>query len=146
MRSKPPFFEQERDNTCALACLRMILADRGVRVSEDELVGQTAVQLEGVAFEDLARLARRYQLRASIERLDLLGATDLIDRGGLAIAFIDRGVIDGVFAVHAVIPIRVARKHVTFLDPLQGERRVTRRRFDAAWGNLKHLCLVCEPG
>src|SRR4051794_7053696 len=78
MRSKPPFFEQEGDNTCALACLRMILADRGMRVTEDELVGQTAVQLEGVAFEELARLARRYQLPASIERLDLHGAAGLL--------------------------------------------------------------------
>jgi predicted double-glycine peptidase len=53
-------------------------------------------------------------------------------------------VIDGVFAVHAVIPTRVSPRYVTFLDPLQGERRVARRRFDAAWRNLQLRCLVCE--
>jgi hypothetical protein len=51
-------------------------------------------------------------------------------------------VINGVFAVHAVIPIPDTRSYVTFLDPLQGQRRVARRRFDAAWGNLERLCIV----
>jgi ABC-type bacteriocin/lantibiotic exporter with double-glycine peptidase domain len=124
----------------------MILASHGVETTEDELVGQADVQHEGVAFEEVARLAQRYRLRNSIEQLDLVRLARLLEQGGLAIAFIDRGVLDGVFAIHAVVPIRVSPRYVTFLDPLRGERRVARRRFDAAWGNIQHLCLVCEPG
>src|SRR6185312_2422333 len=36
MSSTPPFVAQERPDACAVACLRMILAHRGVRVSEEE--------------------------------------------------------------------------------------------------------------
>jgi ABC-type bacteriocin/lantibiotic exporter with double-glycine peptidase domain len=146
MRSRPLFFEQERNNTCALACLRMVLAHNGITVTENELVGGTAIEQEGVAFEEVVRLARRYHLSADIQRLDLDGITKLLDQKGLAIVFVDRGVINGVSAIHAVIPIRVSQRYVTFLDPLQGERRVARKRFDAAWGNLKHLCIVCRAG
>jgi hypothetical protein len=53
-------------------------------------------------------------------------------------------VINGVPGIHAVIPIRVSRWYVTFLDPLRGQRRVSRRRFDAAWANIKHIGIVCE--
>jgi hypothetical protein len=59
----------------------MILAYHGVESTEDGLVGQTDVQREGVAFEELARLAQRYRLRNSIERLDLARIATLLDQG-----------------------------------------------------------------
>ena|SRR5947209_7427328 len=37
MSSKPPFFRQERSDTCMLACLRMLLAHLGTAVTEHEL-------------------------------------------------------------------------------------------------------------
>jgi hypothetical protein len=38
MTSKPPFVAQERSDTCAVACLRMVLAARGIKTTEQELV------------------------------------------------------------------------------------------------------------
>jgi hypothetical protein len=93
---------------------------------------------------EVAHLAHRYELSATIQRLDLDGIPNLLDQLSLAIVFLDRGVIDGVFAVHAVIPIRVSQSSVTFLDPLQGQRRVTRRRFDAAWGTSSSSASFAE--
>lgn len=62
MRSRPPFFRQECDDTCALACLRMILSSFGKLVSEAELVDAVHMQEGGVDIEELARLARHYDL------------------------------------------------------------------------------------
>src|SRR2546429_177666 len=107
MRSKPPFFKQETDNSCALACLRMVLAHHGSAGPEENRVAQTPSRGGGVPFEEVARRARRYRLSANIQRTDLDGISMLLDREGLAIVFVDRGVINGVFAIHAVIPIRV---------------------------------------
>ena len=42
MPSKPTFVEQERRDSCALACLRMLLAHDGVDVSESELLEEVA--------------------------------------------------------------------------------------------------------
>ena len=38
MPSKPPFVKQERRDSCALACLRMLMAHEGIDVSESELL------------------------------------------------------------------------------------------------------------
>src|SRR5262245_11487012 len=37
LRSRPPFYKQEKDNSCLPACLRMVLAASGVLVSERRL-------------------------------------------------------------------------------------------------------------
>jgi ABC-type bacteriocin/lantibiotic exporter with double-glycine peptidase domain len=123
----------------------MMLAHCGITVAEEELVQQTTLQADGTSFEEVVRLARQYQLSAEIRRLDLEETTRLFNHDSWAIAFVDRGVINGVSGIHAVIPIGVSRWYVTFLDPLRGQRRVARRRFDAAWDNVKHLAIVFEP-
>jgi ABC-type bacteriocin/lantibiotic exporter with double-glycine peptidase domain len=123
----------------------MILAHHGIAVTEGELAEATTVLKEGVAFDEVVRLANRYGLSSTVQRMDLDGVADLLKRDGFAIVFVDRGVINGVFAIHAVIPISVSQNYVTFLDPLHGQRRVSKRRFDAAWENLMHLCIVCAP-
>jgi ABC-type bacteriocin/lantibiotic exporter with double-glycine peptidase domain len=124
----------------------MVLAYNGTAVTEEDLVHQTELQRQGTAFDEVVRLARQYGLSASILRLDLGEVTKLFEYDGWIIAFVDRGVINGVPGIHAVIPTRVSRFYVAFLDPMRGERRVTRRRFDLAWDNVQHLCIVCQQG
>jgi ABC-type bacteriocin/lantibiotic exporter with double-glycine peptidase domain len=80
MPSKLPFFRQESDKSRALACLRMLLAGRGINVTEAELAARTTVQVEGVAFEDVERLARQHRLSATIERLTLVQVAALLER------------------------------------------------------------------
>ena len=65
MSSKPPFFAQERSDTCMLACLRMILAFVGSTVSEVDLAEQVNLDEGGLDPEALgAQLASRHGLRA----------------------------------------------------------------------------------
>ena len=71
---------------------------------------------------------------------------ELILRDIFPVVYLDRSPLDGEFSVHAVIPIRMSRQVVTFLDPRQGERRVNRRKFEAGWERLGYVCVVCEKG
>ncbi len=63
MNSRPPFIGQERPDTCMLACLRMILAHRGLEITEEILVRQVALTEGGLDPENLAQLAKRYDCK-----------------------------------------------------------------------------------
>ena len=132
MNSKPPFVKQERPDTCAIACLRMILAYQGLPRSEADVVQSTGMQPSGLDPERLAQLTQRYGLHAVEQQLDPEALFDLIRRQRFPIVFLYRRLINGVGEGHAVIPVRLSRQYVTFLDPLRGERRVTIRKFEEA--------------
>lgn len=147
MPSKPPFFRQARYDTCALACLRMILAHYGIETTEEALVQAAHMEEGGVDIEELAQLASAFGLQATIRRLSLPDLSGLIARGQFSIVYLNRLPIDGEFAVHAVIPIRVSRRFVAFLDPRRGQRRVSTSQFEASQRYLDHFGIVCTlPG
>lgn len=131
MLSRPPFFAQSRPDSCTLACLRMLLAHRGISVTEAELIEEVAPLVGGLPLEDLVQLVQRRGLHAEIQELDVTQLAHLVDHGTFPIAYVDRSPFDGEFSVHAVIPVRVTRDFVAFLDPLRGERRVSKRKFEA---------------
>jgi ABC-type bacteriocin/lantibiotic exporter with double-glycine peptidase domain len=132
MNSKPPFVRQERPDTCAIACLRMILAYQGLARSEADVVQSAAMQPSGMDPEGLAQLAQRYGLHAVVQQLDREALGNLIRQQRFPIVFLYRRLINGVGEGHAVIPVRLSRQYVAFLDPLRGERRVTIRKFEEA--------------
>jgi ABC-type bacteriocin/lantibiotic exporter with double-glycine peptidase domain len=145
MSSKPPFFRQGRSDTCALACLRMLLAQHGLQVSEDELLLAAIMEPGGVHIEELARLAGHYGLQPQIQRLQLNAMKDLVAQEIFPIVFLNRMPLDQEFAIHTVIPIRFSPRFVTVLDPLRGERRITIRKFEAARRWLTEWAVVCRP-
>lgn len=144
-KSTPPFFRQEHDDTCALACLRMILAHHGTNVTEDELVQAATFESCGISTEEVKRLAERYGFQAEYGYLNLDAVAEFIAQGTFPIVFLDLRPIDGKDAFHTVIPIRVSRRSITFLDPQQGQRRVARRIFEQARSWWSDAALVCEP-
>lgn len=144
MTSEPPFFAQERYDTCALACLRMVLAGLGTDVSEAELVRASRLEEGGVEIEALAELARAYGLRANVAQLALADLADLFDQDKLAIVYLNRLPLDRQFAIHAVIPIRLSPQYVTCLDPRIGRRRISRRKFEHARSYLDRYGVVCS--
>jgi ABC-type bacteriocin/lantibiotic exporter with double-glycine peptidase domain len=143
MTSKPPFFPQERYDTCALACLRMILAFNGIETSEEELVLATKMEEGGVDIEELAQVARYHGLKAEIRKLEEASLLDFIAIHRWAIVFLNRFPLDRQFAIHSVIPIRFTPHFVTVLDPLKGERRISRRKFDQARRYLDRYGVIC---
>lgn len=144
MPSKPPFVKQERSDTCMLACLRMLLAQQGIEVSEAVLVEQVSLEEGGLDPETLADLARRHGLKAEARQVDLHTIADLVAQEQFPIVLVDRTFLDREFAIHAVIPIRLTPQYVVALDPLRGQRRISRRKFAKAQRRVDHWSVVCE--
>ena len=58
MNIELPLYRQEKDNTCALACLRMVLAAFGTNVRERELETRARMEPEGTLIDEVEALAR----------------------------------------------------------------------------------------
>lgn len=69
----------------------------------------------------------------------------LVEQHRFPIVLIERTFLDREFTVHAVIPIRLTRQYVRVLDPLFGERRISRRKFAQARRRLDQWAVVCHP-
>jgi ABC-type bacteriocin/lantibiotic exporter with double-glycine peptidase domain len=145
MTWKPPFVRQTRSNTCAIACLRMILAYQGTEITEKELEQASFLPPTGLDPEELAQLAGRFGLRAVERQLDQDDLFDLIRQQRFPIVFLYRRLINGVGDGHAVIPVRLTRRYVQILDPLKGERRISIARFEEARRLIGQWAVVWEP-
>jgi hypothetical protein len=151
-----PLYGQEKPNTCALACLRMVLAAFGAEVAEATIESHAQLQERGTFIDELERLARRFQLVAEIQDTTVEELRTILAEGKLPIAFIDRAVFDLTprqrlthsihdAIIHTVIPVRVTAKSVTFHDPRPPRiTRKTIRLFRHAYSGLGGRCVVCS--
>jgi len=128
-----------------LACLRMLLALRGTKVTEASLVQQSTLEQGGIDPDQLVALALRLGLKAQVAKSILIKSASLVREERFPIVLVDRSVLDHEFSVHAVIPVRVSRKYVTVLDPLRGERRISMRKFIQAQRRVDSWAVVWEP-
>src|SRR4051794_18432620 len=121
MRFQLPLFPQGKDNTRALAYLRMILAAYGVDVPRSELAAHAGMEPKGTPIGELERLARQYQLVSQIRETTVAEMGGILAKGSFPIAFIDRAVFalnprqrarhsirDAI--MHTVIPTQVTDK------------------------------------
>jgi len=92
----------------------------------------------------LADLAQSLGLHAEAQQLERDAIVTLVEQDRFPIILIDRSVLDGELAIHAVIPIRFSRYYVTLLDPLRGERRVSTRKFEIAQRRVGNWAVVWE--
>jgi ABC-type bacteriocin/lantibiotic exporter with double-glycine peptidase domain len=149
-----PLLKQEHEDSCALACLRMILAGRGTVVTEAELEQRVRQEKGGTDIEELERLAQSFGLVATCQEATPPQIRDLLHTDRDVIAYINRAVFDlrtlttlapalRSLRVHSVVPIRVTARHVTFHDPrLPSVVSKTIQRFEAAQRQLVSVCLV----
>ena len=152
----PPPYRQARSDTCALACLRMVLARYGRKVKERELAGEVRLDA-GLDIEDLAQVAEQFDLTAEIESPDLENLSELLSAETYPIVYLNRVHLDRRFpvprrlalrrcVVHAVVPVRITHRYVWFNDPRPGRmRRVSIKKFEAARRDLSGWCVVCVP-
>src|SRR6266705_330327 len=89
-----PLYGQEKPNTCALACLRMVLAAFGTEVAEATIEAQAQLQERGTLIDELERLAQQFPLVAEIQDTTVEELREILAEGKLPIAFIDRAVFD----------------------------------------------------
>ncbi len=151
-----PLLKQEREDTCAIACLRMVLIARGTRLTERDRVRRTRMVDGGVEIQELERLARSLGLVATAREATVQQIRELLREGSHVIAYVNRAVFDlrrltdlrpalRARLGHAVVPVRVTARHVTFQDPhprWSGILRLTVRRFEVAHQLMGSACLV----
>ena len=156
MNIELPLYKQANDNTCALACLRMVLAPFGTEIEERAIEAEATLEERGMVIDELERLARHFRLIAEIRETSVEDLRQILAAGKLPIAFIDRAVFDLSPAertkhllhdakIHCVIPVRVTGGSVTFHDPQPPA--VTRRMirlFRAAYEGLGGCSVVCS--
>jgi ABC-type bacteriocin/lantibiotic exporter with double-glycine peptidase domain len=156
MSVEVPHYTQGEDNTCALACLRMVLAAFGTHVPESELKAQARMVPKGTPIEELERLARRYGLVAEIQHTTVEHLRQVLAAGKLPVAFIDRAIFQLSPAdrrhhsireaiQHNVIPVTITERSVTLHDPLEPRiGRRTLRLFRQAYDALGGVAIVCS--
>ncbi|MCI0680470.1 MAG: cysteine peptidase family C39 domain-containing protein [Gemmataceae bacterium] len=152
-----PLYGQEKDNTCALACLRMVLAAYGTDVDESTLLGQARMEQDGTEIGELERFARQFGIVADLQEATVDQLRELLAEGRLPIAYIDRAVFELTprqrakhtlrhAKVHVVIPTRISAAAVNYHDPLAPPRivRKSMRLFRLAYDRLGSRCVVCS--
>lgn len=145
MPSKPLFYKQETLHSCVPACLRMVLAGFGLKITEAELrrvCDTTPLGTNALKAVDCARLLGFVQTAKhtlTVEELTVLTA------GGVhPIIFVSLLPIDGFRDTHALVVIEVSERDVAVYDPLAGERRLSLPAFNAAWAMRHNLAIIIE--
>jgi hypothetical protein len=151
-----PHYRQEKTNTCALACLRMVLASFGTDVEEGTLEARAHMEIDGTGIGELERLARQFGVVADIQEATVAQLRHLLEEGKLPIVYIDRAIFelrprqraqhsirDAI--IHTVIPTRVTTSFVTYHDPRHVRViRKTTGLFCQAYEALGGRCVVCS--
>src|SRR5438105_2655562 len=107
-----PLYGQEKDNTRAIACLRMVLAAYGTNVDESTLRSQARMEPDGTEIGELERLARQFGIVADVQETTVEQLRQLLADGKLPIAYIDRAVFDLTPRQRAKHTLRNAKIHV----------------------------------
>jgi ABC-type bacteriocin/lantibiotic exporter with double-glycine peptidase domain len=145
-----PVYEQEQPASCVAACVRMVLGALGLQFTEEEIrtrCGQTVV---GIRLADV--VDGLFDLLVSVivhEDWALDDLRDEIRQGNYPIVGIDLRPIDGRFAYHAVVVVKVESKKVTVHDPQhrQGMRELNFTTFANAWkeADQQVLLIISKP-
>lgn len=143
---RPPSYEQEKDNSCLPACLRMVLAAYGVDYSEKRLrklcgwtsFGSTSSSGVVAAARALGFIHSRedYEMRLH----DLRDAS----RSGLfPIVGVSLGAY-GLIGQHAQVIASVTSRGVRVNDPLLGQLETGLLVFEQAWSESDFLTIIIE--
>ena len=147
-KSKPPCYKQELDESCLPACLRMVLAGYGVRLSEKRLRKLCHCQPGlGTHSSDVVRAAQSLGFIRSSEtyRLNLHDLRDAIRSGTFPIVGVNLYELRGTWAPHALVVVDVKARSVEVNDPLLGHLYLMARTFEHAWAMEDFLTILIQP-
>ncbi|MGH9840175.1 MAG: cysteine peptidase family C39 domain-containing protein [Blastocatellia bacterium] len=143
MQNQPPYLPQETDFSCAVACLRMVLASFGVMKSEEELRELSDCSIFGTAAVELVRAARSLGFHNSRKHtLSLTDLGDFTEQGCFPIVYVVLSANSPKPDVHALVVISVAGDSITVLDPKRGTLHLQVQEFCELWEPMKNLAVV----
>ncbi|MFN7948996.1 MAG: cysteine peptidase family C39 domain-containing protein [Blastocatellia bacterium] len=145
-RLRPPFYEQEKDNSCLPTCLRMVLAAHGLLLTENQ-VRELCDWNPRTSVSSTSVVAAARALGFIHSREDYgLRLHDLRDelRSGLfPIVGVDPQSY-GRIGLHAQVVVSVASRGITVQDPLLGQFVTSLLVFEQAWSATDFLTILIE--
>lgn len=130
-----PFYYQQTDYTCGAACMRMLLAAKGIKKSETQLARQLKTsKRSGTWAHQFPQVAEKYRLTYIVVRKGTIKELKELSKGGYCILvcyFIkeeDTG--------HYALVKSITKTHITLFDPWYGpDQRFTLKKFTKIWKN-----------
>ncbi len=129
-----PFFFQETSESCVAACLRMVLAYRGIEAEEAALRECCQTTRLGTTFPDAAKCARGFGL--PVDEVRDATWSDLqswLSNDIYPILSVNLFPLEARWAAHAVVVEQADEQEIVYLDPLFGRRVTDRIPFEQAW-------------
>lgn len=145
-RLRPPFYKQEKDNSCLPACVRMVLAARGQQFSETQLRRLCDWSpAKSVSSRDVVAAARALGFIHSREDygLRLHDLRDELRSGVFPIVGIDLQPY-GRRGQHAQVVVSMTSRGVSVQDPLLGSFVTGLLVFETAWSGTDFLTILVE--
>lgn len=143
----PPFYAQETPDSCLPACLRMVLAARGLRYSERQLRQLCRCQpMMGTLSTNVIRAAQKLGFVDSVEdrSLRLYDLRDVAREGFSPIVGVNLRRLTGNWSPHAQVVVAIASAQVRVYDPLLGRLRLASPTFEAAWADADYLTILVK--
>jgi ABC-type bacteriocin/lantibiotic exporter with double-glycine peptidase domain len=133
-----PHFYQSSEESCGVACLRMLFAALGAARDETTIAARCNLTPLGCTVQDLVTGTQALCLNAVLLPVaDEPAAIAALSNDVPFVAMIDLGSLDPstpMFQWHFVVPLALAQGDVTYHDPADGpDRRVPLADFLSAW-------------
>lgn len=129
-----PFFVQETEWSCTVACLRMVLAQLGTVVEESVLRECCGTTERGTQADEVVACAQQYGFTAEQQRGGTLDdLSQWLNNGVYPIVLLNLFPLAALWRMHAVVVIAVDGNEVHYLDPARGQRMDALVAFEQAW-------------
>jgi ABC-type bacteriocin/lantibiotic exporter with double-glycine peptidase domain len=139
----PPFYPQETDFSCAVACLRMVLAAAGFHRSEAELREMCDCTIFGTTALSLVQTARSLGFDYSRKHtLTLTDVEELTQQGHFPIVYVLLEPKSLKPDVHSLVVVSITESEIGALDPKQGAVMLPTEEFLEMWSSMKNLAIV----
>ena len=144
MQSKLPFRRQEHPYSCAVACLRMLLARHGIDVGEAKLREQCRTGETGTLARNLVACAHDYGFEAEIQYLTIEELHSLLDEGVYPIAYIDMFPTSSARYTHTVIVEDYEDDQLLIVDPNAEPLEISLSDFLEIWRPYGQMAIVIQ--
>jgi ABC-type bacteriocin/lantibiotic exporter with double-glycine peptidase domain len=148
MPNNPPLYNQETEDSCVPACLRMVFASFGLEKEEQELRYLCQCNWGGtipsVAKDTAIKLgfANSKVVYSSINELQTYLQKDIYPIVYLKVELPDP---EPHLVIHAVVIVAILSEEVMFNDPVRGAITYLMERFLREWEDANSLAIIIEP-
>lgn len=142
MKSKLRFHRQEKVYSCAVACLKMIMAYFGKNIGEGELRKLCNTTEQGTFADDIVLCAKKLGFKAEKKYLSINEMRELVRKNIFPIIYVNTYFLNNVFATHAIVVEEFMDDEVVIIDPLEGRRVLPIELVEKIWDICNNLAIL----